>query len=507
MSLWKIAWRSIQHRALASSLTAFSMSLGVALIVTVIVIYGVLDQSFRRSAQGYDLIVGPKGSALELVISTVFYQREPIGKIPYEYCTELRSGRYRNVVETAIPLALGEHYRGMPVVATTSDFFNKLEYRDGRKYTFWKGKNFSDGDYFDAVVGYAAAQKNGLKVGDKFKTMHGKDADAEHQAEYHVVGILNPTGTPNDQALFINIEGFYDMHAGQESVLDESYRLKTPKPAVADSQEPADDHDHDHAEPHDHAAELKNESEAHVAEHDHDHDHAEAHDHAAEVKTEPGKHAHEHDHSAPKEVSAVLVLTKEERTKTSTTKDIFGREESVIGGHSTTKAVYDPNVMALPERIDADLNAQAVRPTEIIAFLFEKIIGNIQIVLLILAALVIIVAGIGMMVSIYNSMNERRQEIAIMRALGARRTTVMSIILLESILLSLGGGAFGVLIGHTLMFVFGPLISSATGISVSALHFQWAELVLVPGLVCLASIVGYLPAVIAYRTDVAQSLQ
>ncbi|GIX01649.1 MAG: hypothetical protein KatS3mg112_0586 [Thermogutta sp.] len=58
MPLWKIAWRSIQHRAVASALTAFSMALGVALVVAVLVIYHVLDRSFRRSSQGYDMIVG-----------------------------------------------------------------------------------------------------------------------------------------------------------------------------------------------------------------------------------------------------------------------------------------------------------------------------------------------------------------------------------------------------------------------------------------------------------------
>ena len=478
MSLWKIAWRSIQHRSLASGLTAFSMSLGVALIVTVIVIYGVLDQSFRRGAQGYDLIVGPKGNSLDLVISTVFYKREPIGKIPYDYYTELRSGRYRTSVEAAIPIALGEHYRGLPVVATSSEFFTKLEYLDGKRYDFLDGKNFSDGQMYDAVVGYTAAKKVALKVGDKFKTMHGKDATDEHQTEYTVVGVLKPTSTPNDGAIFINVEGFFDMHAGQDTVLDQSLQLK--KDTATTEIRPTDEHDHAHDD-HDHG----------------DHDIAHDHDHA--------NCDHGHDH--PKELSAVLVLTKEERTTASASANIFGMDEEIQMEKTTTKPVYDVKIMALPSRIEADLDAQAVRPTEVIAFLFETIIGNIQLVLLILAALVIVVAGIGMMVSIYNSMNERRQEIAIMRALGARRTTVMAIILLESILLSLGGGALGVLMGHSLIFVLGPWISGAMGIIVSAWSFQWAELILVPGLVALASVVGYLPAVIAYRTDVAQSLQ
>jgi len=73
MSLWKIAWRSIQQRSLASALTAFAMGLGVALVVAVLVIHAVIDQSFKRGAQGYDLIVGAKGESIQLVLNTVFH--------------------------------------------------------------------------------------------------------------------------------------------------------------------------------------------------------------------------------------------------------------------------------------------------------------------------------------------------------------------------------------------------------------------------------------------------
>jgi putative ABC transport system permease protein len=155
--------------------------------------------------------------------------------------------------------------------------------------------------------------------------------------------------------------------------------------------------------------------------------------------------------------------------------------------------------------VDA-LDVQVAHPTYEITRLFEMIVGRIQIVLVIFAIMVIFVAAIGMMVSIYNSMNERRQEIAIMRALGASRRTVMLIILLESILLSLGGGVIGMVIGHGLIAVVSPIIASAVMIVVNPWHFQAAELILIPGLVALAAIVGYLPAVVAYRTDVAQSL-
>jgi len=116
------------------------------------------------------------------------------------------------------------------------------------------------------------------------------------------------------------------------------------------------------------------------------------------------------------------------------------------------------------------------------------------------------VAGIGIMVSIYNSMSDRRHEIAIMRALGASRQIVMLVILFESILLSLGGGALGLALAHGAIAVGGPLIAEWTPVNVGLLQFRTMELILIPGLLVLASVVGYLPAVAAYKTDVAKSL-
>ena len=143
--------------------------------------------------------------------------------------------------------------------------------------------------------------------------------------------------------------------------------------------------------------------------------------------------------------------------------------------------------------INKGKEAQAAIPSEEISRLFEVIIGNIEVVLLVFAVMIVLVAGIGIMVSIYNSMNDRRHEIAIMRALGARRSTVMMVILLESILLSLGGGLLGLGLGHGLLAIAGPWIAEKVNLPLSMLDFRAVELILIPGLIALASIVG-LPA-------------
>lgn len=434
MPLWKIAWRSIQHRAVASTLTAFSMALGVALVVAVLVIYHVLDRSFRRSSQGYDMIVGSaKGGPLELVLSTVYYLQPPRGTIPYHVYEELHHGQYATEVAAAIPVCIGGSYAGYPVIATVPEMFEEFRYLGDHPYEFEEnGRNFRRDAPFEAVIGATVARKAGLKVGDTFRITHGFGSQGghEHPEEFTIVGILKPTGTPNDRGIFVNIEGFWKLH-----LHDQHSSASSEEDTQGEEQNTATGSSHEESE----AAHTENE----------------------------------------KLLTAVLV--KRDWTNTA-------------------------RALALPQLVGKEPGVQCVIPAEEVAKLFEGLLGNIQTVLLIFAVLIVVVAGIGLMVSIYNSMSERRLEIAIMRALGAKRTTVMAVILLESILLSLGGGAFGVCLGHGLIGAFSNVIFEETGVQISALSFQPIELVLVPGLIILASIVGYLPALIAYRTDVARAL-
>ncbi len=95
MSLWKVAWRSIRQRSLVSTLTVVSMGLGVALVVAVLVVYGVVEQSFHRGGEGYDLIVGAKGGKEQLVLNTVFYLSQPVGNIPYTLLRGIDRGEVR----------------------------------------------------------------------------------------------------------------------------------------------------------------------------------------------------------------------------------------------------------------------------------------------------------------------------------------------------------------------------------------------------------------------------
>jgi putative ABC transport system permease protein len=97
MSLWKIAWRSIQQRSLASTLTAISMALGVMLVVAVMVVGHVVESYFQTgTGLGYNLVIGKKGSSLQLVMNTVYYLDRPIENIPWEFYKEFLPAKARS---------------------------------------------------------------------------------------------------------------------------------------------------------------------------------------------------------------------------------------------------------------------------------------------------------------------------------------------------------------------------------------------------------------------------
>lgn len=532
MSLWRVAWRSIQQRALASALTAFSVGLGVALVVAVLVIHHVIDRSFRRGAQGYDLVVGAKGSPLVLVLGTVFHLNlnRPLENIPWSYYEEFTEGRFVQAVEAAVPVCTGHDYKGCPAIATTPAMFDELTYQDDRPYEFVAGRNFQADKPFEAVIGSTAARLTGLKVGEKFRPVASGPGGHEDEVEFEIVGILAPTGTPNDRAIFMNIEGFFLCPAhqqgpsamqrvlgggsankgadgGKESAKDDGAskgadggqkadverqiegqsdenpeaqidQLVAPERGLFHAGEMPDDpaateqHPASGVTPRDSAAGEKPDPAAGEAK-----PAADSRDHQCDEHCD---HDHDHDHDHKRELTAILVRTNSKAPHLS---------------------------MVLADVINREATAQAVYPTREIIQFFDTVVGNVQLMLLILAVLVVVVASVGILVSIYNSMSDRRHEIAIMRALGASRLIVMGVILLESILLSLGGGALGIVLGHGLIGAIGPMVAEQTGVQVSMWNFQLIELVLIPGLIFLATVVGYLPAAVAYRTDVARSLQ
>ena len=457
MNLFLIALRNIQQRWLASTLTMFSMALGVAMVVLVLSISWLVTESFDRNSNvGYNLIVGAKGGELQLALNSVFYLSKPIEVIPYEAYLELipgKEGRREEIAKIggriaeperagvfsaytggkgfAIPICLGDYFGPFRVVATKPDFFENLRHGPlgDQVYAFSEGRNFEDcsdeNGYYEAVLGALVAKAMNKKVGDALQTTHGDPEGQGHGEEFRIVGILEPTGTPNDRAAFINIEGFYWM----------------------------DNHARD-------APDLTHPDELKVA-----------------VERSIGIDQPPRLPLEKRDLTAILVKTAEPMFA-------VNLEWTIDKGHF-----------------------QAVSPLAQIANLLQVFVSPIRNVLLVLTILVCVVSAISILVSIYNSMNERRRDIAVMRALGARRDVIMLIVLFESLMIAVGGGVIGWLAGHVCGLLASDYIEQQTGLQVGLLNtISWQEAVLIPGLVILAVLAGIIPAMAAYRTDVSKNL-
>lgn len=481
MSLFKIAWRSIQQRWLASALTMVSMALGVMMVVGVLLLLGMVQESFRSNASlGYNMIVGAKGGDLQLTLNTVYYLSSPVENIPYTFYQEFlgaderpdgQDGKFKPFAEFAIPLCLGDYFQGFRVVGTTPQLFDDFEYdaEKGRKYEIAEGRNFrvktAEHGYFEAVIGCRVARATGLKVGDAFSPTHGPEGESHDQ--FFVVGILAPSGTPQDRAVFVNMEGFFllEGHAKVEEDA-EGQPLEPPAvPVVADVGATGDA--------------IDPQSDSSVS------------------RLDPRRRQLQPLPIPKREVTAILLRTP---------------------------VIY--MAPGLRRTINKGSIARAVTPISEIYGLFKQFVDPVKWVLLLLTVMICVVSGVSILVSIYNSMNDRRHEIAVIRSLGAGRTTVMSIVLLESILLALGGGLLGWIGGHLLVGgLASPYVEDQTGVSIGLFDFapqvkpfallgdspimEWgisAEFLLIPGLILLAIVVGFLPALAAYRTDVAKAL-
>lgn len=195
----------IARRPLRTLLSVLLLALGVATLLFLVLVKDQLARGLARDAAGIDLVVGAKGSPLQLILSAVYHVDVPTGNVPLATVERLRANR---LVRQAIPLALGDNHRGFRIVGSEHALVAHFGAAPARG-ALWQRP-------MEAVAGSTAARAAGLDVGSRFPGTHGLSADgAVHEdAVYTVVGVLAPTGTVIDRLLLTGLDSVWAVHEG-----------------------------------------------------------------------------------------------------------------------------------------------------------------------------------------------------------------------------------------------------------------------------------------------------
>lgn len=205
-----LAFRSAWNRRYTLALTLFAIALACTLLLGIERLRSDARTSFAQAVSGTDLVVGARGSPLQLMLHAVFRLGEPGGEMPW---ASARAVAALPDVAWTIPLALGDSHRGFPVVGTTGDYFTHFRYGSGEPLRLAAGAPFTG--LFDAVLGADIAERLGYRVGDRIVLSHGSghiEGLAHDDKPFTVTGILARTGTPVDRSVHVGLEAIAAIH-------------------------------------------------------------------------------------------------------------------------------------------------------------------------------------------------------------------------------------------------------------------------------------------------------
>ncbi len=213
MTALSLAWAYLRERALATCLNVLLLALGVATIIALLVTLSEAEQRMERDTASVNLVVGAKGSPLQLVLSSVFQIDVPTGNITVAEAAPIIASPQ---VKRAIPLALGDSFRNYRIVGTTPDYAD-LYSASLASGSFWTTPQ-------QVVIGAEVARATGLTIGKTFAGAHGlSDGGGAHsERPFTVVGILKPAGSVIDRMILTSVESVWEVHEQAGAAHNES---------------------------------------------------------------------------------------------------------------------------------------------------------------------------------------------------------------------------------------------------------------------------------------------
>ncbi len=420
MKLIKLSFQNLLHKPLHLALSLVLFALGVGLISLLFVLNKQITQKFESNLAGIDLIIGAKGSPLQLVLNGLYHLDAPTGNISLLEARPFLNPKHP-LIKKAVPLSLGDSYQGFRIVGTTIDFL-ALYNASIESGALWTKP-------MEVVIGHSIANTTSLKMGDKFISSHGLTTDDINQhdhAPFTVVGILKPTGSVCDQLVLTSTESIWQVHEHQAEQKD---TLHTDAGG-----HPEGDHDHD-----------------------------------GEVDSAT---------LADRQITTLLIQYKS-RT----------------------------NIQALnlQRNINQNTQLQAATPAIEINRLFS-LMGIGFDALRSLAWVIAFVSGLSIFISLYNSLKDRRHELALMRVMGATPIKLFALIILEGLIISILGYLIGMFLAHTVLFLSADRLFELYKYRFDAFTFIREEAWLLIGALAIGLVAAIIPAFQAYKTEIAKNL-
>ncbi len=210
------AWRYLWSRPLAAALNLLLLTLGLASITFLLLVSHQLSNAFERDLAGIDVVVGAKGSPMQLILSGVLHLDVPTGNVPL---TAVKALETHPQVAKVIPISMGDSFRGFRIVGTTGEYLKhyNVKLQQGVMWT----------QPMQTVIGAQVARQTGLKVGDRFAGTHGLGGggDVHEKTPYTVVGILASSGTVLDRLLLTATESVWKVHESDTALDAEDQKI------------------------------------------------------------------------------------------------------------------------------------------------------------------------------------------------------------------------------------------------------------------------------------------
>jgi len=402
VNIFKLSIKNIFNKPLSSSISLALLVLGVGIISLLLQLNTLIKDQMDNNLRGIDMVVGAKGSPLQLILSSVYHIDSPTGNISLAEAETISNNR---MVGSSIKILYGDNYKGFRIVGAEKKFIELY------KGVIKEGKDWDNP--YEVLVGSKVYEKLKINLGDELISSHGlrETGQSHDEGTFKVVGLLKPSNSVIDQLIITSPQSVWDIH---------------------------ETHDHD--------------------EHENEHEH---------------ENENEHDNI---EITAMLIKFKSPM-----------------------------NIIQFPRQINENTNLQAAVPSYEISRLFKLFGFGIE-TLSYLAYLIIIVSGFSLFINLFNSMRERKYEMALIRTLGASRFQLSTMIIFESLVLTISGFILGLLFSRFGVMFVSSLMEESINYNLNSLKILNEEYWLLGLSVLIGVVSSLIPAIQVYKMNISKIL-